>query len=59
MDASLFQFFIEEFGDTNCTLMDAFQDTLYENSSFASMSVDGGITFSVSAFVLFSSYNAH
>ncbi|KAF4116924.1 hypothetical protein G5714_001477 [Onychostoma macrolepis] len=41
MDASLFQFFIEEFGDTNCTLMDAFQDTLYENSSFASMSVDG------------------
>ncbi|XP_026062791.1 corticotropin-releasing factor receptor 2-like [Carassius auratus] len=41
MDASLFQFFIEEFGDANCTLMDAFQDTLYENSSFASMSVDG------------------
>uniref|UniRef100_A0A8C2F8U2 Corticotropin releasing hormone receptor 2 n=2 Tax=Cyprinus carpio TaxID=7962 RepID=A0A8C2F8U2_CYPCA len=41
MDASLFQFFIEEFGDTNCTLMDAVQDTLYENSSFASMSVDG------------------
>uniref|UniRef100_A0A672K8B9 G-protein coupled receptors family 2 profile 1 domain-containing protein n=1 Tax=Sinocyclocheilus grahami TaxID=75366 RepID=A0A672K8B9_SINGR len=41
MDASLFQFFIEEFGDTNCTLIDAFQDTLYENSSFASMSVDG------------------
>uniref|UniRef100_A0A8C1J639 Uncharacterized protein n=1 Tax=Cyprinus carpio TaxID=7962 RepID=A0A8C1J639_CYPCA len=41
MDASLFQFFIEEFGDTNCTLMDAFQDTFYENSSFVSMSVDG------------------
>jgi len=42
MDASLFQFFIEEFGDSNCTLVDAFQHTLYGNASFASMSVDGG-----------------
>ncbi|TRY82168.1 hypothetical protein DNTS_014811 [Danionella cerebrum] len=41
MDASLFQFFLEEFGDPNCTLLDAFQLSLYGNSSFALMNVDG------------------
>lgn len=35
MDATIFQIFIGEFGDPNCSLMDAFQDTFYENVSFS------------------------
>lgn len=41
MDATLFQFIIGEFGEPNCTLLDAIQSTLYDNSSFALMNFDG------------------
>lgn len=43
MDATIFQIFIGEFGDPNCSLMDAFQDTLYENVSFSLMNFDGTV----------------
>ncbi|KAL2097323.1 hypothetical protein ACEWY4_006530 [Coilia grayii] len=41
MDATIFQIIIGEFGDPNCSLMDAFQDTLYENASFSLINFDG------------------
>lgn len=41
MDATIFQIFIGEFGDPNCSLMDAFQDTFYENASFSLLNFDG------------------
>ena len=41
MDATIYQIIFEEFGDPNCSLMDAFQDTFYENASFSLMNIDG------------------
>lgn len=42
MDATIFQIFME-FGDPNCSLMDAFQDSLYENASFSLINFDGTV----------------
>uniref|UniRef100_A0A4W5QDB8 Corticotropin releasing hormone receptor 2 n=1 Tax=Hucho hucho TaxID=62062 RepID=A0A4W5QDB8_9TELE len=41
MDATIYQIIFGEFGDPNCSLMDAFQDTFYENASFSLMDFDG------------------
>ena len=41
MDATIYQIILGEFGDLNCSLMDAFQDTFYENISFSLLNIDG------------------
>ncbi|MBN3307698.1 CRFR2 factor, partial [Amia calva] len=40
MDATMFQILIGEF-DPNCSLVDAFQDTFYDNASFSFLDFDG------------------
>uniref|UniRef100_A0A8B9JS25 G-protein coupled receptors family 2 profile 2 domain-containing protein n=1 Tax=Astyanax mexicanus TaxID=7994 RepID=A0A8B9JS25_ASTMX len=51
MDTTLFQLFLGEFGEPNCSLMDAFQDTFYQNSSLTLMSLDGeGVFYPRSAY---------
>lgn len=41
MDATIYQILFGEFGDSKCSLIDAFQDTFYENASFSLMNIDG------------------
>jgi len=41
MDVTIYQIILGEFGDLNCSLMDAFQDTFYENVSFSLLNIDG------------------
>uniref|UniRef100_A0A667ZDD3 Corticotropin releasing hormone receptor 2 n=1 Tax=Myripristis murdjan TaxID=586833 RepID=A0A667ZDD3_9TELE len=41
MDATIYQIIFGEFGDPNCSLIDAFQDTFFENASFSLLSGDG------------------
>ncbi|CDQ56948.1 unnamed protein product [Oncorhynchus mykiss] len=41
MDATIYQIIFGEFGDPNCSVMDSFQDSFYENASFSLMDFDG------------------
>lgn len=41
MDSALLRLFLGEFGDPNCSLADAFQDTLYQNSTLALLNLEG------------------
>ncbi|KAM9790960.1 corticotropin-releasing factor receptor 2 isoform 1-T1 [Syngnathus typhle] len=41
MDATLYQIIFGELLDLNCTLLDAFQDTLWENASLSLLGTDG------------------
>lgn len=43
MDATIYQIIFGEFGDPNCSLIEAFQDTFWENASFSLQSIDGEI----------------
>lgn len=43
MDATIYQIIFGEFGDPNCSVMDSFQDSFYENASFSLMDFDGTI----------------
>lgn len=43
MDATIYQIIFGEFGDLNCSLIDAFQDTFLENASLSLLGTDGKI----------------
>uniref|UniRef100_A0AAV2JPB1 G-protein coupled receptors family 2 profile 1 domain-containing protein n=1 Tax=Knipowitschia caucasica TaxID=637954 RepID=A0AAV2JPB1_KNICA len=41
MDATIYHIIFTELGDLNCTLLDAFQESLLENASLALLSAEG------------------
>lgn len=54
MDATVYQIILGELGDLNCSLIDALQDTFWENASLSLLSTDGkmdGFRFFSSSFL--------